>query len=64
MAEEKMDIRQYKEFAKGTHGEGSINNSMLEHMDRATGGKKLSRQDWDQVNAKIKIKQAEVDARR
>jgi len=64
MGEDRMDIRQYKEYAKAKHGERSINDSMLKHMDRATGGKKLSKGEWDQINAKVKIKQVEVDSRK
>jgi len=56
---DKMDIREYKNYAKGTHGEGSVNSGMLKAMDRATGGKKLSKSEWNEMNAKIKIKSAE-----
>jgi len=54
-----MDIREYKSYAKAKYGEKSINDGMLKAMDRATGGKKCSRSDWNEMNAKIKIKGAE-----
>jgi len=58
---DKMDIREYKNYAQGTHGKGTINEGMLKAMDRATGGKKLSKSEWNDMNAKIKIKGAEME---
>ena len=57
MSDRPMSIREYKEYAKKQHGSKSVNESMLKHMDRVTDGKKISKTDWDQINAKIKIAQ-------
>ena len=56
---DKMDIRQYREYAQGAHGKKSLNEGLLRAMERATGGKKLSKSEWNDMNAKIKIKSAE-----
>ncbi|KKN61958.1 hypothetical protein LCGC14_0516360 [marine sediment metagenome] len=53
----KMDIREYKEYCKGKHGEKSVNDSLLKNINRATGGRTLSRSEFDKVHAKIKIGQ-------
>jgi len=56
---ETMDVREYKNYAQGVHGKGTVNDGMLKAMDKATGGKKLSKSEWNEMNAKIKIKSAE-----
>jgi hypothetical protein len=53
---EKMDLREYKEYAKKTHGSKSINESMLKTMEKMAGGKKMSRERFDAMNADIKMK--------
>lgn len=55
-----MDIREYRQYAESKHGKKSINDGMLRAMDRATGGKNLSKGDWNDVNAKIKMKSVAV----
>ena len=55
--ERKMDIREYKEYTKARHGEKSVNDSLLKNIDRATGGRTLSRSEFDKVHGKIKIAQ-------
>lgn len=53
----RMDIREYKEYAKSKHGDKSINDSLLKNINKATGGRTLSRSEFDKVNAKIKVAQ-------
>lgn len=62
MSEDKMSLREYKDYAKKTHGEKSLNESMLRTMEKASetsGGKsKMPRGEWDRMNGKIKMEQA------
>ena len=53
----KMDVREYKEYTKGKHGAKSVNESLLKNINRATGGRTLSRAEFDKVHAKIKVAQ-------
>ena len=55
---DKMDLREYKDYAKKTHGAKSVNDSMLKVMEKVTGGKKVSRERLDAINADIKAKGA------
>jgi len=55
-----MDIREYRQYAQAKHGKKSVNEGMLKAMDNATGGRKLAKKDWNEMNAKIKIKGAEI----
>jgi hypothetical protein len=55
MSDRPMDIREYRDYAKKHHGEKSINNSMLQAMDKASGGKTMNTSQWNEMNAKIKI---------
>lgn len=56
-ANEKMDVRQYREHCEGKHGKKSMNESLIKTIDRATGGRTLSRSEFDHVHGKIKIAQ-------
>ncbi len=53
----RMSIREYKDYCKGKRGSKSVNDSLLKNIDRATGGRKLSRAEFDQVHGKIKVAQ-------
>jgi hypothetical protein len=53
-----MDVREYRQVCEKNHGKKSIQNeSLLRSIDRATGGRKLTKREFDQVHAKIKIAQ-------
>lgn len=51
----KVDIRQYKEMVQGKFGKNSVNDKMLNVMDKAVGGRKASVEHFNQLNAKLKI---------
>lgn len=53
----KMSIREYKDYCQGRRGKKSVNESLLKNINRATGGRKLTRAEFDQVHGKIKIGQ-------
>lgn len=55
--QKKMDVREYGNYCKGTRGEKSMNESLIKGIARATGGRTLSRAEFDHVHAKIKIAQ-------
>lgn len=58
MSDRKMDIREYRQMCEKRHGKKSISNdSLLKSIDRATGGRRLTKGEFDQVHAKIKIGQ-------
>lgn len=56
-ADQKMDVRQYREHCEGKHGKKSMNESLIKTIDRATGGRRLTKAEFDNVHAKIKIAQ-------
>lgn len=53
----KMSLREYRQYSEANHGKKALNDSMLRSMDRATGGKPVSRAQLDQLHGKIKIRQ-------
>ena len=53
----RMDIREYKAYCEGKNGKKSVNDSLLKNINLATGGRTLSRGEFDKVHAKIKIGQ-------
>lgn len=53
----KMSIREYKAYCEGRRGKKSVNDSLLKNIDRATGGRALTRGEFDQVHGKIKVGQ-------
>lgn len=55
--EKKMDVRQYREYCQGKNGKKSMNESLIKTIDRATGGRTLTKAEFDNVHAKIKIAQ-------
>ncbi len=52
-----MDTREYRQYSEKNHGKKALNESMLRSIDRATGGKKVTRAQMDQLHGKIKIRQ-------
>ena len=57
-AERKMELREYRALCEKRHGKKSIqNDSLLKSIERATGGRQLSKGEFDKVHAKIKIGQ-------
>lgn len=56
--ERKMELREYRQLCEKRHGKKSIqNDSLLKSIERATGGRRLTKGEFDQVHAKIKIGQ-------
>lgn len=53
-----MDLREYREYSRKKHGEKALNDSMLRTMEKAIGGKKISREQWDGIHSDIKVKGA------
>lgn len=53
-----MNLREYREYSKKKHGKKALNESMLSTMEKASGGKKMSRDKWDSMHADIKVKGA------
>jgi len=56
--ERKMDLREYKNVCQGKNGDKSVNESLLKNIERATGGRSLTKSEFDHVHGKIKMKQA------
>ena len=58
MSDRKMELREYRQVCEKNHGKKSIQNeSLLRSIDRAAGGRRLTKKEFDQVHAKIKIAQ-------
>ncbi|MEE9569426.1 MAG: hypothetical protein V3W37_08575 [Candidatus Binatia bacterium] len=58
MSERRMELREYRQVCEKKNGKKSIQNeSLLRSIDRATGGRRLTKKEFDQVHAKIKIGQ-------
>ena len=58
MSERRMELREYRELCEKRHGKKSIQNeSLLKGIERATGGRQLTKSEFDNVHAKIKIAQ-------
>jgi hypothetical protein len=53
----KMSLREYRQYSEANHGKKALNDSMLRNMERATGGRNVSRAELDHLQAKIKIRQ-------
>jgi len=56
--EKKMSVREYKNFAQAKFGKSSVNEKMLNAMDRAVGGRDkavATVSQLNQLNAKMKI---------
>ncbi len=53
----KMSTREYREYCQGKHGNKSMNESLIKSIDRAVGGRTVTREELDQVHGKIKIGQ-------
>jgi len=51
----KVDIREYKQMVQGRFGKDSVNEKMLNVMDKAVGGKKATVKHFNHLNAKLKI---------
>jgi len=60
-----MDIREYRQYSEKKHGKKALNKSMLQTMEKAIGGRKMSRESWDGIHSDIKVKGAiDGDAKR
>jgi hypothetical protein len=57
-----MDVREYKDYCRGKYGKKSVNESLLKNINKATGGRTLTRKEFDDVHAKIKVGQELKDA--
>ena len=56
--ERKMELREYRQLCEKRHGKKSIQNeSLLKSIDRAAGGRRLTKSEFDHIQAKIKIGQ-------
>jgi hypothetical protein len=53
-----MDVREYRQYSESRHGKNALNDSMLKTLDRATGGKKVTRAQMDEIHGKIKVRQS------
>lgn len=51
----KVDVREYKNICKERFGEKSVNNQMLNVLEKATKGRKASVEHFNQLNAKMKM---------
>ena len=58
----KMSLREYKNMCQAQRGARTVNDSLLKTIERAAGGRDLSKKDFDQIQGKIKLSQTGQDA--